>query len=545
MTTGTRPLEYRRLRAPQADRTVFAEPPLFAVRELVASNGQQQKLWNRDLQGRSLQDLLPLARRELLQAASGYTLAYRDVDLPASPEVYLLSGHQAELFHPGVWAKNFALAGLAEQMGGVGIHLIIDSDTIKHSALPVPSGSPDHPRTTLVPFDRYQGELPSEERHIVDRELWESFGERACQEIAPLVAEPILRELWPAARELANLNANVGEVLCQARHLLEAEWGVNTLEVPISRTCEFESFRWFLAHLLARLPCLHTIYNESLADYRRLHKLRSKTRPAPDLASEDGWLEAPFWIWTRENPVRQRLFVKQRGEELILSDRVHLEVTLPLTPEGEATAAVDALGKLAARGIKIRTRALTTTLWARLLLGDLFIHGIGGAKYDQLTDVIFSRFFELPPPGFLTLSATVRLPVEHESVADSDVRRIDCKLRDLAWNPDRHLPPRASSEVGDFDPSPSPYELAFRKQEWIERDGTRPREKFLAIREINHALQPWVEELRHDLQMQRDAAVQKARAHRILSSREYSFCLYPAPTLREFLLELAEPPRMR
>ena len=48
-------------------------------------------------------------------------------------------------------------------------------------------------------------------------------------------------------------------------------------------------------------------------------------------------------------------------------------------------------------------------MYARLVLSDLFLHGIGGAKYDQLTDLIIARFFGLQPPGFVTLSATVLL----------------------------------------------------------------------------------------------------------------------------------------
>ena len=46
-----------------------------------------------------------------------------------------------------------------------------------------------------------------------------------------------------------------------------------------------------------------------------------------------------------------------------------------------------------AAGIRLRTRALTTTMFARFLLGDLFVHGIGGAKYDELGDEIARGFF--------------------------------------------------------------------------------------------------------------------------------------------------------
>ncbi len=50
-------------------------------------------------------------------------------------------------------------------------------------------------------------------------------------------------------------------------------------------------------------------------------------------------------------------------------------------------------------------------MFARLVLSDVFIHGIGGAKYDQLTDAIVRRFFGVEPPGYLVATATLKLPL--------------------------------------------------------------------------------------------------------------------------------------
>ena len=143
----------------------------------------------------------------------------------------------------------------------------------------------------------------------------------------------------------------------------------------------------------------------------------------PDLALEDGWLEAPFWIWDAGNPHRRRLFVRQRGDEIVLSDRAGFERALSLSPEGDASRAAEQLAELAARGVRLRTRALITTLFARLFLGDLFLHGIGGAKYDQVTDAIIERFFGLKPPQYMTLTATLRLPIKRAEVTTDDARR--------------------------------------------------------------------------------------------------------------------------
>src|SRR5207245_752568 len=111
--------------------------------------------------------------------------------------------------------------------------------------------------------------------------------------------------------------------------------------------CSLESFHWFACHLLAQLPRLWEAYNAAIADYRRLNHLRSRTHPVPDLASDGVWLEAPFWIWSSADPTRRRLFVRQNGDDLVLSDRSAVEHAIPLSPEADASRGVEQLAILA------------------------------------------------------------------------------------------------------------------------------------------------------------------------------------------------------
>ena len=79
------------------------------------------------------------------------------------------------------------------------------------------------------------------------------------------------------------------------------------------------------------------------------------------------------------------------------------------------------LGELA--GVRIRPRALTLTLWARLCLSDLFIHGIGGAKYDRITDQLIRCYFGIEPPELFVraLAALLRLVVGGLQLGESTV----------------------------------------------------------------------------------------------------------------------------
>ena len=173
----------------------------------------------------------------------------------------------------------------------------------------------------------------------------------------------------------------------------------------------------------------------------------------------------------------------------------------------------------------MRTRALTTTLFARLVLSDLFLHGIGGAKYDQVTDQIVRLFFGFEPPEFATVSATLRLPIALRSVRCIGSHAVGQRLRELAvssrairrWQRRERRCRRSGSEI------------IADKRRWVrnaqdaaERTRTAP-----GIAAANEALQPFVAPLREQIERERDELQQQKRGDAILRSREYSFCLYP------------------
>src|SRR5882757_49235 len=122
--------EYRTLRAPSGDGQTLVDPTWQALPDAVARNREQLSYVQYDVQGRSLADLRAAARRALLAKSLAYTSQYREVpdrwrNIASLGNVpFLLSGHQPELFHPGVWYKNFVLGSLARKLDCVGIHLL-------------------------------------------------------------------------------------------------------------------------------------------------------------------------------------------------------------------------------------------------------------------------------------------------------------------------------------------------------------------------------------------------------------------------------------
>jgi hypothetical protein len=537
-----RAIESRSLRAPQGDSQTLTAPAWPALPQVVAGNRQQLASVHDDVQGRSLAELSAAARRNLVQFAVAYTSQYRGVPdrwqdcerLAGVP--FILSGHQPELFHPGVWYKNFVLDGLARQTAGIGIHLLIDSDLCRGASIRVPAGSVDRPRVAAVSYDKPAVEVPYEERSILDSATFSTFADRASGLVRPFVAEPLVAQLWPLMMERNPRQTNLGLRLAQGRHALEESWSNETLELPQSAVCQLPEFAWFVAHLLAQMPRFHSAHNEALATYRRAHHLRNRAHPVPDLASADGWLEAPFWIWTSDDPVRRPLFARRVGNEVEVSDRHALTISLRLSEDGDATSAAEQLAALASRGIKLRTRALTTTLFARLLLSDLFLHGIGGAKYDQVTDEIVRSFFGFEPPEIATVSATLRLPVNHAASESAAAGQWEQRLRELRYHPEQFV----TCDVGEARRDDCrAAEIVAAKRNWLQMPKTpqNARERHLAIAGANEALQAYVAPLRDQIEHERFDTQKHKRREAILRSREYSFCLYPRLHFDKLLAE--------
>jgi hypothetical protein len=526
----------RRLRAPQGDGQKLIEPPLVTLPQVVAANREHLGRIEYDVQGRSLAELSASARRSLVEKAVAYTAQYRSVPgrvlrAASRPDSlressFILAGHQPQLFHPGVWYKNFVLGSLASQLDAMPVHLLIDSDLCRSASIRVPTGSARQPRLEVAPYDEPAAEIPYEERAIRDPQTLRIFSNRVTSLIRPFVPDPMVEPLWSLLSTRNPRETNLGLRLAQARHALEETMQNDTLELPQSVVCQQPEFAWFVAHVLAHLPRFWSAYNDALAIYRREHHMRNRAHPVPDLTESDGWLEAPFWIWTADDPRRRPMFAQQSGDELVITDRHTQKFGLALSGDRDAAAATDQLLDLSSGGIKIRTRALTTTLFARVVLSDLFLHGIGGAKYDQVTDRIALTFFGFQPPEFATVSATLRLPIaggQKESVRDGSCAE---QLRELRYHPERYL----GHDSVQLQPDTNTIgEIVSTKRRWIETPKTpqNAHERHLAISAANEALQQFLADRRHAIKSRCHELQQQKRASAILNSREYSFCLFP------------------
>ncbi len=563
----------RRRKAPRDHGQFLAIPDLAEMPRSVERNRGDLAEWDFAPLGRPIHELRELARREALAAAVDYTqlldsfidcesggsrnreisvpqenteLAQARLQDPSRP--LIVSGHQPELFHCGVWVKNFVLDHMASAMNGIGLNLIIDNDALPISSIAVPVGGRDAPSIEQIPFAEVHGNPPWEEVRVCDEPLFRSFAERVTTVLSDWsLPPPLLNQMWPAACAVldhhADQRAYLVNALTVARRAVERTCGLQNLELPISRLAGTEAFAWFVAWMLADVTTWHTAYNGAVESHRRTNRIRSVSHPVPNLirdtqASGDERFEVPLWIWQTGASRRSRLFVRDNGVQLRLFAESEELATLPHPARTDPARTIASLRSLATeKQVKIRPRALTNTLFARVFLGDTFLHGIGGAKYDEITDQLIAKLCNIrKPPEFLTVTATFQLPLGAWDVKPADVAEMRHRLWDFDHNSERHIVPdnlpidiRCESKL-----------LLTERRQLIEEEQTKSSclikvpdvnkagnlLRCRRLRDIRRRLAELVSTLRILPQTEWQLAQSRLVANTVLSSREFSIGLF-------------------
>jgi hypothetical protein len=520
----------REWRAPRTNGAAVIEPVWPDLPARLQDNQQLFETTANGLTNLSWNDWRTWCRSDAIATAIDYTR--HTLHLPTSPVTsgpLIVGGHQPEFFHPGVWAKNFAVGRLAQHVHGTALHLIVDSDVSSSVTVLVPAGTRSSPVLEPVPFDRSRPQQPWELATLQDRDLWSSFGQRAQHALQRWSLDPVLQQLWPEVIERTHGQTSLVPLMTLPRGLIEQQWGLCNLELPLSRLAVTPAALRFLAEIVSRLPEFVAHHNAVLREYRVLNRVRSRAHPVPDLGIEGEWFEAPFWVWRAGEHRRDRLWSRCVAGRITLRDRHGPFVEMPLV-DGRGLAAITPLVELAARGIHLRTRALTTTLLARLGLADLFIHGLGGAKYDEMTDALMTRFFGIAPPAFVTVTATAHLPLGGPfPVTSQDLGDIRHALRDLDQNPQRHVTSTASSTRALIDERQTRLDALSSS---VDANKLECKAHYRRIREINRSLAALLTDERTTLDNQLATTTAALTANPILTRREFPWLLYPATQLQ-------------
>ncbi|MBA2114543.1 hypothetical protein [Bremerella alba] len=534
MTAEQSGIRYQAVRAPRSHGEVLVQPsPLNAQRLIAENRSRLASAGDRPFGygGVELDVLRREARLDILRIAREHTSAYRDVpEHPTDDGPLIMTGHQPALYHPGVWFKNFLADRIASQVQGIAINVIIDNDVAPAPSISALSGTPGEPRPTRIAYDQPGPRVAWEMTYPQSMETLRSFAKRAEATIEPFVANSLVSQFWPRVVQEVEAGKPLGLAFSVARNCLEESLGLQVLDVPLSRLCQTQWFCRILGFILVNATSYRGIYNQCVQDYRDVHKIRSTSHPVPDLGVDEAWVEVPFWVWTKKNASRRGLWVSSSAGQLMLTDQAGWQIELSNDEDLPAR-----LEELASQGVYIRPRALMTTTILRLVASDLFIHGIGGAKYDQVTDEINRHLIGLDPPEYVTATATAQLPIDSIGVSKSDLQEIESRLRDAEFNPDRAI-------AGDIENNAQWQSLLKQKSSLLANVPNFPEKRLWhrQLAEVNSKLRNQIAEPVARLRIERAKTVHMLHQKQLSASREYSFLLFPQEGLRNLLLDLAE-----
>lgn len=576
--------EFAKYKAPRTDEAVLCEPPASTWARVASTNARlsntktnshstnnrsqsSKSLSTREIlwSGIPLDDIRTWTRCDAIRFSHCNTNSCSDLNSERQAEyqserqecskLWYVSGHQPELFHPGVWFKNFVLYEAAQEQNAVSLNVVIDHDAASPVSVAVPTKNDDGTiGSKTVALEGWAGlEIQSESpidmnvpwELTIDRGTlnWQKFQDDVSELLAPLqIRKPLIQKMVPIIRESIASGAPIGKAIAIARHQIERDCGVHNYEVLFSQLAKGRGFAAFVYEILSSIESFRAIYHRSRNDYRMHHQIKNDSQPIPPLAeqSKDGvvWTEAPFWVYSTKSRTRRALWIRHANHQIILSDLHEWESQIDCDTDFEAITAW--WQSLILSQIAIRPRALTSTLFMRLAISDLFVHGIGGGKYDQITDLIIERWCGIAAPTFAVATATLFLPLELEAAPSrctlmtSEARD---RLRDYRFNPER-LVSEASSEAtrtkrAEIMRLIKSIPTGAEKAIWHE-----------SLQDLKSAIRSsLVEETQTDqvsLANDLQASIAEDLQQKIKSSREYSIAVFPDGWTQEKLLSLAK-----
>jgi len=405
----------------------------------------------------------------------------------------IATGHQAQLWHPGILAKDIAMDLAAQRLGAQRMHLAVDQDANGAWRLDIPFVEGDELKVKSALLADQKPGVPTGFQPSADAN---QLQERLAGLDSPLTS--VLGEALDDLPDCVTLAEQIAVVLAR----LKKPYAGDVPVMMVSDLAGLKMYESIVSRMLNEAQKCASAYNQAIAD----HPQAGMT----PLAVGRELVEVPLWATKWDGP-RRRVFVD-------LSDSLPMFVYdngKPIDPEA----------------VTLLPRALLLTAVMRGCLCDLFIHGTGGLIYDRVTEAWWREWAgeQLAPMAGVT--ADVYLDTG-APVAGSD------ELDHAVWRR-HHLPHNLDRELAlDGEQVERKRELLEHMQD--DRDRARRRSAYRELHRINHALA----DQHPDAMVLADRDLRLAEAGvnnaRIATRRDWCFALYPPGNLHALREALAD-----
>lgn len=274
----------------------------------------------------------------------------------------IAAGHQSECWHAGILAKSLWAQALARREGAQPVHLVVDQDSFDGMQVEWPWRRPDG--WWGVRGHRFAGADPRSAAVRVPA-------------FRPRVVEPGEGTEAGVALALAAMQRALGETVdagdaamqgARAMLSLAGAWLRPPATVRASALLSTSLGRRLLERMLDAPQACAERFNDALS---------AAPRAARPLRVQGSQSELPVWL---------------------------------LGPSGERLRAdASAVGEAMRAGRPVLPRAFLMSAIARTALAERFVHGLGGAVYERVTDQWLRAWLGWTPPAHDVASASVRM----------------------------------------------------------------------------------------------------------------------------------------
>ncbi len=327
------------------------------------------------------QSAVAAVRRDVLEAAARYHAEMRacalrlGISLPERARVgdrtgtsIVMAGHQPVIYHPGILEKIKRLRQLADDVEGKALNIAIDTDEGDGGRLlwPLVSGDDVVLKQKSVSVGggiyRDQRVVAQHESATIFAEMIHDLGASGCSSAIAGAQE---------AARLYGVLAGVPSTLANTLVRMSLG-GAGYDEVPLSLLIEAPSIREFLHAIIRDGERFARLYNATLENYRTEHKIKNPANPFPNMEMNGEEIELPLW-------------------QIVGSSRNAVKI---------------ARGRMPSFAHPVAPRGSIVTLLLRGVCCELFVHGLGGGKYDHFVNAFAEAYWGAPLPSFVVASAT-------------------------------------------------------------------------------------------------------------------------------------------
>lgn len=472
---------------------------------------------------------LSRSRSELLRIAEDYTRTITGAsDFDGSRENVIATGHQPIWHHCGVLAKNSIVSKFAKRVG-TGLHIVLDHDVCDTAmVLPTSCGN------GIWGFKRVEIEceqkcVPLEFRSPLKTEKMQAL----INAIAEIEGSHFCVDIWRQCIESNSKNIpalkNVADSITFLQAKLNLALQLDMAYLPISRLSQSHSFIDFATSIIADAFDFVRCYNNAIANLTAETRIRNR-RPMPRLKIDysGNIVELPFWLVSPEGK-RSSLYVMPAKNKISIFTDCAVLGDLDSSDSDSGLMAE----LLSCCDYRLRPKAVTLTLFVRLFLADWFVHGVGGASYESVTDDILKDYYGINELSFGIATATVTLPLSScvDSVSDR-TNQLRQQLRKIKYNPERFIENSLlrTETVGS---------LIIKKESLIRTtkddssNAETKRSAWESILEVNKDLLNYATQSQDILKTKLQLLKKKELSKCVLNHREYFFGLFPGDALRD------------